>query len=125
MDCHFLLQRRKVKSQSEVVQLCSTLSDPLDCSLPGSSTHGIFQAYCHIAWFALETSRDYSAVFETEPKYCILDSFVDYEGYSISFSFLFYIYILCAIHKRFFLQLLIISGFFIFKVVFHKCEFSF
>ena len=34
----------KVKSESEVAQLCPTLSDPVDCSLPGSSVHGIFQA---------------------------------------------------------------------------------
>ena len=34
----------KVKSESEVAQLCLTLSDPMDCSLPGSSVHGIFQA---------------------------------------------------------------------------------
>ena len=34
----------KVKSESEVAQSCSTLSDPMDCSLPGSSIHGIFQA---------------------------------------------------------------------------------
>ena len=34
----------KVKSASEVTQLCLTLSDPMDCSLPGSSAHGIFQA---------------------------------------------------------------------------------
>ena len=34
----------KVKSGSEVAQLCSTLSGPMDCSLPGSSVHGIFQA---------------------------------------------------------------------------------
>ena len=42
--CHFLLQCMKVKSESEVVQSCPTLSDPMDCSLPGSSIHGIFQA---------------------------------------------------------------------------------
>ena len=41
--CHFLLQCRKVKSESEVTQLCPILSDPMDCSLPGSSVHGIFQ----------------------------------------------------------------------------------
>ena len=41
---HFLLQCMKVKSESEVAQLCPTLSDPRDCSLPGSSVHGIFQA---------------------------------------------------------------------------------
>ena len=44
VGCHFLLQCIKVKSESEVAQSCLTLSDPLDCSLPGSSVHGIFQA---------------------------------------------------------------------------------
>ena len=44
VDCHFLLQCMKVKSESEVAQSCPTLSDPMDCSLPGSSAHGIFQA---------------------------------------------------------------------------------
>ena len=44
VGCHFLLQCMKVKSESEVAQLCPTLSDPMNCSLPGSSTHGIFQA---------------------------------------------------------------------------------
>ena len=43
VGCHFLLQRMKVKSESEVVQSCPTLHDPMDCSLPGSSVHGIFQ----------------------------------------------------------------------------------
>ena len=37
-----------------------------------------------IEWFALEMNTDYSIVFETASKYCILDSFVDYDGYSIS-----------------------------------------
>ena len=44
VGCHFLLQCMKVKSESEVAQLYPTLSDPMDCSLPGSSIHGIFQA---------------------------------------------------------------------------------
>ena len=44
MGCHFLFQCVKVKSESEVAQSCPTLSDPMDCSLPGSSIHGIFQA---------------------------------------------------------------------------------
>ena len=44
VGCHFLLQCRKVKSESEVAQSSLTLSDPMDCSLPGSSVHGIFQA---------------------------------------------------------------------------------
>ena len=42
--CHFLLQCMKVKSESEVAQSCPTLSDPMDCSPPGSAIHGIFQA---------------------------------------------------------------------------------
>ena len=41
---HFLLQCMKVKSESEVAWLCLTLRDPVDCGLPGSSAHGIFQA---------------------------------------------------------------------------------
>ena len=44
VGCHFLLQCMKVKSESEIAQLCPTLRDPMDCSLPGSSAHGIFQA---------------------------------------------------------------------------------
>ena len=44
MGCHFLLQCMKVKSEGEVAQSCPTLSNPMDCSLPGSSVHGIFQA---------------------------------------------------------------------------------
>ena len=44
VGCHFLLQCMKVKSESEVAQSCPTLSDPMDCSPPGSSIHGIFQA---------------------------------------------------------------------------------
>ena len=40
--------------------------------------------YCDIEWFALETNRDHSLVFEIASKYCILDSFVDYDGYSIA-----------------------------------------
>ena len=44
MGCHFLLQCMKVKSESEVTQSCPTLHNPMDCSLPGSSVHGIFQA---------------------------------------------------------------------------------
>ena len=41
VDCHFLLQCMKVKSESEVAQSCPTPSDPMDCSPPGSSIHGI------------------------------------------------------------------------------------
>ena len=44
VGCHFLLQSMKVKSESEDAQLCPTLRDPIDCSLPVSSVHGVFQA---------------------------------------------------------------------------------
>ena len=44
VGCHFLLQCMKVKSESEVTQSCPTLCDPMDCSPPGFSVHGIFQA---------------------------------------------------------------------------------
>ena len=44
VGCHFLIQCMKVKSKSEVAQSCLTLHNPMDCSLPSSSAHGIFQA---------------------------------------------------------------------------------
>ena len=44
VGCHFLLQCMKVKRESEVAQSCQTPSDPMDCSPPGSSVHGILQA---------------------------------------------------------------------------------
>ena len=46
----------KVKSESEVAQSCPTLSDPMDCSLPGSSVHGIFQARV-LEWGAIAFSE--------------------------------------------------------------------
>ena len=64
VGCHFLLQCMKVKSESEVAQLCPTLSDPMDCSLPGSSVHGIFQARV-LEWgaIAFSVSLSHSVVF--------------------------------------------------------------
>ena len=55
VGCHFLLQCMKVKSQSEVTQSCPTLSNLIDCSLPGSSVHGIFQARV-LEWGAIAFS---------------------------------------------------------------------
>ena len=60
VGCHFLLQCMKVKSESEVAQLCLTLSDPMDCSLPGSSVHGIFQAGV-LEWAAIAFSAEQTA----------------------------------------------------------------
>ena len=56
VGCHVLRQRMKVKSESEFSQLCPTLSNPLDCSLPGSSIHGIFQARV-LEWGAISFSN--------------------------------------------------------------------
>ena len=55
VGCHFLLQCMKVKSESEVAQSCPTLSNPMDCTLPGSSIHGIFQARV-LEWGAIAFS---------------------------------------------------------------------
>jgi len=57
VGCHFLLQCMKVKSESEVTQSYLTLSDPMDCSPPGSSVHGIFQARV-LEWVAIAFSVD-------------------------------------------------------------------
>ena len=65
VGCHFLLQCMKVKSESEVAQLCLTLSDLMDCSLPGSSVHGIFQARV-LEWGAI--------AFSGPSHYCALNS---------------------------------------------------
>ena len=56
VGCHFLLQCMKVKSEREVAQSCPTPSDPMDCSLPGSSVHGIFQAKV-LQWGAIASCR--------------------------------------------------------------------
>ena len=55
VGCHFLLQCMKVKRESEVTQSCPTFSDPMDCSPPGSSIHGIFQARV-LEWGAIAFS---------------------------------------------------------------------
>ena len=69
VGCHFLFQGMKVKSKSEVAQSCLTLRDPMDCSLPGSSVHGIFQARV-LEWGAIAFSnRPYSAM-ELQPLPC-------------------------------------------------------
>ena len=55
VGCHFLLQCMKVESESEIAQSCLTLSDPMDCSLPGSSINGIFWATV-LEWGAIAFS---------------------------------------------------------------------
>ena len=56
VGCHFLLQCMKMRSESEVAQSCPTLHHPIDCSLPGFSVHGIFQARV-LEWGAIAFSR--------------------------------------------------------------------
>ena len=55
VGCHFLLHCMKVKSERDVAQLCPTLRDPMDCSPPGSSIHGNFQARV-LEWGAIAFS---------------------------------------------------------------------
>ena len=61
----------KVKSESEVIQSCPTLSNPMDCSLPGSSVHGIFQARV-LEWGAIAFSR-LSTYYESKCKSEVID----------------------------------------------------
>ena len=65
VGCHFLLQFMKVKSESEVAQSCPTLCDPMDCSLPGSSVHEIFQARV-LEWGATAFSTTWGLMEKTK-----------------------------------------------------------
>ena len=85
MGCHFLLQCIKVKSESEVAQLCPILRDPMDCSLPGSSIHGIFQARV-LEWGAIAVtvlligSRDWWLSSEESTCQCRRQAFSPWVG---------------------------------------------
>ena len=75
VGCHFLLQCMKVKSESEDAQSCLTLHDPMDCSLPGSSTHGIFQANCPSQFSSVQllsrvrpSATPWTAAFQAPPS---------------------------------------------------------
>ena len=80
VGCHFLLQRMKVKSEREVGQSCLTLRDPMDCSLPGSCIHGIFQARV-LEWGVIAFSSFFSTTHKRLPPlplnfhvpYCTFD----------------------------------------------------
>ena len=67
VGCHFLLQCMKVKSEREVAQSCPTLWDPMDCSPPGSSIHGIFQAGV-LEWGAIAFSAKCLYTLPNVPK---------------------------------------------------------
>ena len=61
-----------------------SLHKTVQLNFSGSCVWGMDLDYYDVEWFALEMNWDHSVIFETAPKYCILDSFVDSEGYSIS-----------------------------------------
>ena len=73
VGCRFLLQCMKVKSESEVAQSCPTPSDPMDCSPPGSSIHGIFQArvleWVAIAFSDMKLHTSSQSILEKETLY--------------------------------------------------------
>ena len=77
VGCHFLLQCMELKSESEVAQSCATLCDPMDCSLPGSSIHGISQARV-LEWGATAFSSTYSNLVEF--SVCFLYILVTYSS---------------------------------------------
>ena len=70
VGCHCLLQCMRVKSESEVAPSCPTLSDPTDCSPPGSSIHGIFQARV-LEWGAVAFSVTNQGKCKSKPQWVI------------------------------------------------------
>ena len=70
VGCHFLLQCMKVKSESEVAQLCLTLLNTMDCSLPGSSVHGILQARV-LEWGAIALEKRLLLLYWLCQRLCV------------------------------------------------------
>ena len=91
VGCHFLLQCMKVKSESEVAQSCPTLSDPMDCSLPGSSVHGISrQEY----WSGLSISSSHILIlFQWDVETLLLHRFIPLSPFLCYYC---YIYFTCT-----------------------------
>ena len=82
VGCHFLLQCMKMKSESELAQSCPTLSDPMDCRIPGSSVHGISQARA-VEWGAIAFSNGILLSHKKEQDFAIcsnMDETRDYHG---------------------------------------------
>ena len=96
VGCHFLLQCMKVKSESEVTQSSPTPGDPMDCSLPGSSVHGIFQARV-LEWGAIafsvkaanapqkrsspSTPKEYQGLREREEGICLKRQLIAFSNF--------------------------------------------
>ena len=85
MGCHFLLQCMKVKSESEVAQSCPTLCDPMDCSLPGSSVHGTFQARVP-EWGAIAFSDNQPRQHIKKQRHYFVNKGPSSQGYGFSSS---------------------------------------
>ena len=90
VGCHFLLQCMKVKRESEVTQSCPTLSDPIDCSLPGSSAHGIFQArvleWVAIEWLSIWNFRNLTPVLALPLIVQIWASYLTFPGLDLLYN---------------------------------------
>ena len=80
VGCHFLLQCIKGKSESEVAQSCLTLRNPMDCSLPGSSVHGIFQARV-LEWGAIPLSKVEGGLTHRGKQFSLLCPFYSKQTY--------------------------------------------
>ena len=100
VGCHFLLQCRKVKSESEVAQSCPTPSDSRDCSLPGSSVHGIFQARV-LEWGAIAFSVTfaYSTIIHWPPAH-LLEAFFNTLGVKAANKIPLEVFIQMGVFKR-------------------------
>ena len=86
VGCHFLLQCMKVKGESEVNQLCPTLTDPMDCSLPGSSVHGFSRKEY---WSGLPLPSP-TMCFIRIWSYLVIITHFNIESYRISFTDVFW-----------------------------------
>ena len=75
----------KSESEVQVSQSCPTLSDPMDCSLPGSSVHGIFQAKI-MKWGAIAFSDDQPRQHIKKQRYCFADKGPSSQSYDFSSS---------------------------------------
>ena len=80
--CHLILQCMKVKSESEVAQSCPTLSNPMDCSPPGSSVHGIFQARV-LERGAIGFSNDQPRHHIKKQRHCFANKILSSQGYGL------------------------------------------
>ena len=90
VGCHFFLQCLKVKSESEVTQSWLTLSSPMDCSPPGSSVHGIFQARV-LEWVAIAFSMIISRMTQVAAN-GIFHYFIWLSNISLYIYIFYYIY---------------------------------